>query len=933
MSEPNAIYQQGESDEKRAQYAFNISIATGVIFIGLILVVFILGGGAVSNLSVLMLAATATIAFYSAWLSKRGKSVLGALLVIGALTAVTIGRVFVQQGLSISTGVTNIILTSTIAFYALPPRWLGRVISFSFIATLITILIDQNAAPQIATGGGNSGAGAYIALALGVFYAVAIARQFPNFNLRTKLIIGFLALSVIPLVILGWRTYQTSQSLLQQQVETGLIENAANVSASYASFLTEQISTLQAEASLNDIIAFAESQAQAPRNQQDLKVHALDALNIFASKDKEFVISYSLLDAHGRNILDTVPANLNTIYANEDFFIEPFSSGQAYISNVQFPRKFSAPVLYISAPIYNRQNNVIGVLIATYNANYLQAILQTSVENRKSGSEYTFVIDGTYFVNLAHSAKPNLIHKSYLSLESGALENLQQNNVLPQGGADDLLAPQVEVVDAIRNMSLQAKFEAPSLENGNIAAKFAAARVPNANWIVVTAEPISAIDVLTQKQTKSTVVASAVISLFAALIALLASNFFTTPIVELTGVAQRLSDGDFTQRATVKSNDEIGILSQTFNAMSAQIQTLVGGLEARVEERTAALEQTNAQSEKRARDLQIIAEISRYISTEKNLEDLLQLITRTVSEQFGFYHVGIFLLNESKNFAVLRAANSPGGQRMLERQHKLEVGQVGIVGNVTASGAARIALDTGADAVYFNNPDLPETHSEMALPLQARGEIIGALDVQSTKPNAFSSSDISTLSLLADQIAIAIDNARLLEDAQRALQDAQALSREYVTEAWQTKGDTQIIGYHQTVTGGNIITPKVAEEIERELQDKPSLIEIPIELRGQTIGTLNIRANEEKKLSPAQISVAQAVTERLGLALENARLFEETSTRATRERLVTEITTKIRSTNDPQEMIKTAVSELQRALGASRVEIVPKKSAAALRDK
>ena len=145
---------------------------------------------------------------------------------------------------------------------------------------------------------------------------------------------------------------------------------------------------------------------------------------------------------------------------------------------------------------------------------------------------------------------------------------------------------------------------------------------------------------------------------------------------------------------------------------------------------------------------------------------------------------------------------------MLERQHKLEVGQVGIVGNVTSTGNPRIALDTGADAVYFNNPDLPETHSEMALPLTARGTIIGALDVQSTIPNAFTDADISILGLLADQIAIAIDNVRLLEETQNALEESQSVFREYLADAWQKKSTSEIIGYHQTLTGGQLITGK-----------------------------------------------------------------------------------------------------------------------------
>jgi GAF domain-containing protein len=252
------------------------------------------------------------------------------------------------------------------------------------------------------------------------------------------------------------------------------------------------------------------------------------------------------------------------------------------------------------------------------------------------------------------------------------------------------------------------------------------------------------------------------------------------------------------------------------------------------------------------------------------------------------------------------------------------VGQTGIVGNVTSTGTPRIALDTGADAIYFNNPNLPDTRSEMALPLRARGSIIGALDVQSTIQNAFTDTDISLLTLLADQIAIAIDNARLIDEAQSALAESQTIFSEYVAEAWQRKTASGVIGYHQTLTGGKVLTDLTPDSYKEHANGHKSL-EIPIRVRDQVIGMLNVRSvSKETEWSEDDLNVAQAITERLGLALDNARLFEETSTRASRERLVTEITTKIRGTNNPQEMIKTAVEELKQALGTTRVEIFPK---------
>ncbi len=429
----------------------------------------------------------------------------------------------------------------------------------------------------------------------------------------------------------------------------------------------------------------------------------------------------------------------------------------------------------------------------------------------------------------------------------------------------------------------------------------------------------------------------AVFSVFAIigniLFAVFALYGIANPLRRLQSAAEQLSNGNYTQLAHVDTKDEIGRLAASFNRMASQIQGLITGLEQRVaqrthelEERTSELETTTTESKKRADDLQTIAEISRYLSTAKDLDHLLPLITQIVSERFGFYHVGIFLVSENQKFAVLRAANSPGGQKMLKRQHKLEVGQVGIVGYVTSTGTPRIALDTGTDAVYFNNPDLPETHSEIALPLSIREKIIGALDVQSTVSNAFTDTDVSILGVLADQLAIAIDNTRLLEESQNALMESRAAFRQYLAESWRDKSDSEILGYHQTITGGQLVTGGAFDEIDSISEHSTKTLSIPIQLHSQVIGTIHVRPSEAGgKWTKDEINILKSVAERLGLALDNARLFEETSTRAERERLVSDITTKIRTTNDPQEMIQTAVNELKRALGVTHVEIVPQR--------
>jgi GAF domain-containing protein len=359
-------------------------------------------------------------------------------------------------------------------------------------------------------------------------------------------------------------------------------------------------------------------------------------------------------------------------------------------------------------------------------------------------------------------------------------------------------------------------------------------------------------------------------------------------------------------------------------------------LERRVAERTADVEMARLLSEKRAQELHAISEISRIISSEQRLDILLPLITRLVSERFDFYHVGVFFLDTTRKFAVLQAANSEGGQTMLARGHRLEVGQTGIVGNVAQTGEARIALDVGSDAVFFDNTDLPKTRSEMALPLNVRGETIGVLDVQSTKPGAFTENDAKTLKILADQIAIAVDNARLFGQNAQSLKELQALYDQYLRQEWKTFSQQGTrIGYAQSAVGGKLLeSPVKSQEINQALQDGeivvlqgrdgktlPSMV-VPVKLRGQTIGVLNVKApTKNRRWNKDEINLAQAISDRLALALDNARLLFESQRQTAKEQKIGEVTAKIGASINMRNVLQTAVEELGRALPGSEVVI------------
>jgi len=238
------------------------------------------------------------------------------------------------------------------------------------------------------------------------------------------------------------------------------------------------------------------------------------------------------------------------------------------------------------------------------------------------------------------------------------------------------------------------------------------------------------------------------------------------------------------------------------------------------------------------------------------------------------------------------------------------------------------------DPMYYGHPDLPKTHSEMALPLVVGQRIIGVLDLQSTTESAFDEQDLEIMRTLADQVSIAIENARLFSETRHALSEARAVYGQYMRQSWEQLPDERsAYGYRYSgMKADPLHAPLDLSEIQAATQtgqmvaptSKSPNIAVPLKLREEVIGVLDIRsANPSRQWSDNEIAVVQAVAERVALALENARLFEETTRRADRERTVSEITTRIRSTNDPQLMLKTALDELKRVLGADDILVRP----------
>jgi GAF domain-containing protein/HAMP domain-containing protein len=751
-----------------------------------------------------------------------------------------------------------------------------------------------------------------------------------NLSLQTRLVLFVLFVALVPLVIIATRDTIQTQQALTNGAEISLKSGALQTANSLDNFIQNTLGSVGTEAQLNDLIDYL-TISPAARTGTVVRDRTLGLLKSLGKKDSLNIISYGLVDSNGNVLLDSA-TDLQHNESTEPYFLPAQFSDKPVVSYVTYEEDKTTSITFASA-IKNINGGYIGILRVKYRSAVLQDVIIKSVG--PSADTSVLLLD-QLSIRLADSQNPELILKSITPLKSIdysiAVNNHRLLDTSPEEQATNYPDFELALDNAVNQPFFRADITPDIPGNDTIAVAF----LQTQPWTITYSRPTSIFLADVQKQIRTNIILVLFTSIIISIITALIARSLTNPITALAKVANLVSQGDLNVRAEIQSKDEIGALASAFNRMTEELNQSFKSLEVRVAERTTDLEIARQQSENRARELQSIGEISKVITGEQKLENLLPLISRLVSERFGYYHTGIFLVDETNQFAVLQAANSEGGKKMLARGHRLEVGESGIVGYVAKFGTPRISLDVGRDAVFFNNPDLPNTRSEMALPLKVRDQIVGVLDVQSEKPGVFTENDANTLSILADQIAIALENARLFTQTQQALSEAQALYRQSTQEGWLTfSREEASIGYHQSLRGGRkLTTPVETDEIRQAMNrgdalvfnkdggtQEPSIV-VPIKLRGQIIGALNIKApTQDRRWSNDEVNLVEAISERLSLALENARLIQDSQRQVIKEQTISEVTGKIGASINLKNVLQTAVEELGRAMPGSEVII------------
>jgi len=411
----------------------------------------------------------------------------------------------------------------------------------------------------------------------------------------------------------------------------------------------------------------------------------------------------------------------------------------------------------------------------------------------------------------------------------------------------------------------------------------------------------------------------ALIVVSVALLSLIIATVLSNPIqqirIALNGINQR--DYDIPVGAAERA-DVIGALARDFVNVRTRVQQYIEDQAAR----TAEL----------VRDIQATQEVARYAATQRDVQTLMNSTVNLIVAQFGnIYHAQIFLLDDDNRWAVLRASTGQAGRQLLARGHRLSVGSVSVIGQVTEQNRIVVARDTATSEVHKRNEFLPDTRSELAIPLRVGGLVIGALDVQSKESDTFTEDQVNILRTMADQIAISIDNARLYQESTQLLEEQAERTRQQTDFDWtdyladeRTNAITLQSGFETEAEVREALRQRAIEtehtQIGNPTERKTVPIAVPINVRGGTIGAVvwELPMND---INADKIQLAEELVTRLAVSLENARLFQTSKKAVERERIVNEIARKLSSKTDINEILQTAVREVGQALRAPEINI------------
>ena len=705
-------------------------------------------------------------------------------------------------------------------------------------------------------------------------------------SLATTLVIVFLILSVgtvavayVPQLLIFIQERQRSISSQQELV-------AKEAAITVANSVRGEYEELEVVVGVSDLLSLSQEEQRAVLSGLLGFDPHFRQLVLLDSQERELVRVSRLAEVASRPLSDRVES---------DWFAQ-VRQGNRYISPVYVDEASSEPMVVVAVAVTDVFGDFQGALMVEVTLKFMWDLVD-SLEIGETGLAY--VVD----------RQGNLIAFSDIS------RVLRGENVGHLDLVSQFMQSPVPVGEAMGG-------EVTGINGDAVAATYVPLGEPD--WAVVIELPLAE---ARQAGIQNTMILIVIMVLMAGLdagLVIFVVRRFTAPLLNLTETAIRIAGGETELQADLEGSSEVLGLARAFNSMTTQLRELIGGLEGRVAARTLELE-------RRSTYLEASAEVASAASSILGVEQLIQQVVELIQQRFDLYYVGLFMVDEVGEWAVLQAGTGEAGQAMLARSHRIKIGE-GMVGWCVANREARIALDVGEDAVRLATADLPDTRSEAALPLRARGQVVGALTVQSDRPAAFDEENVAVFQTMADQIAIALENARLFAESQAALETAGRAYGELSREAWvdllQARPD---IGYSSGEQGVVQVEGAWQPAMEQALlegvivrsdADEEAILAMPIKVRGEVIGVLGTHKSAETgDWTEEELLLLETLTDQLGEALEGARLYRDTQRRAARERLIGSVAARIREVLDMETMLKTAVDVIRTQLDLPEVAV------------
>jgi GAF domain-containing protein/HAMP domain-containing protein len=793
-------------------------------------------------------------------LMRRGRLGLGSGLVFGMNLLVPFLLVSILKNSFWSAFLYGTVSSALLTWRGLPRRYWGRAViatlAVLFWVTVISVMDPQGRLKPTAELDLLFGV---VIVALLAAFIVQAVRQTWGRSMRNKLLVAFIASTLVGTGILAAYVFNSTGTLLRNSLEDQLLEHTDEAALRIGSLLNEQLKTLST-LSLNEVLEESIEEAnaaypagtaaiQAELERRDAEWRAADAAdndaaplvrdrldNPAAFELNEFKgafpahVEMFITDVYGGEV-GTTDRTSDYYQADEDWWQAAYNNGQGaiYISEPEFDESAGALAVLIALPVRSDETGeLIGILRTTFVMSALDTILSEQVgETGKT----ELIIPGDPVMHFS-DGKLNVVE----SAEHEALQAASQGLV---------------TLDYEGRASVVLQAPVRTAEGSPI--------VDELGWAVVYHQDQGEAFAAINTQTRGVILVIAFVLLLAVVIAVALSIFLVRPIAQLTQTAEEIGAGILTSRAAVNSTDEVGILAASFNNMTARLQETLGGLEQRVADRT--------------RNLELAAEVGRAVSQVRALDIMLKDACELILKEFNLYYVQVYLADPSGSRLKLEAGTGEVGAQLVERGHSLPLNIGSINGRAAVEKRSMVISDTAQSATFRKNPLLPETRGEMAVPLIIADKVVGVLDMQSSQPGALTDEVLPAFEALAGQLAVAVQNANLLAETEQARTQVEAQARRLVRAGWNEHLDAihkpEQLGF---VFDHNTVAP-LAETNESQLPEDGKAISVPIAVTGESLGSLVVEIGEEGRLEQMN-ELVSVVARQVAQQIENLRLLE-----------------------------------------------------------